>query len=167
MSAFVRFAPDVKQVIFMSHAILLEKIQHNKPNLREITMKILIVMIKRDKSSQSLLPELLRRFKNKNIKIACFSLEVALDALRNSLLTDEATLRSIFKSMQDLVGHTNKEIKEVAIEIMIEIYKLSQDDASAFIRNLKSLRPIQLKEIKDMLQDIVKLPNTVNLFAKD
>jgi beta-glucosidase-like glycosyl hydrolase len=69
--------------------------------------------------------------------------------------------------MQDLVGHTNKEVKEVAIEIMIEIYKLSQDDASAFIRNLKSLRPIQLKEIKDMLQDIVKLPNTVNLFAKD
>ena len=93
LSAYVRFAPDVKQVIFMSHAILLEKIQHNKPNLREITMKILIVMIKRDKSSQSLLPELLRRFKNKNIKIACFSLEVALDSLRNSLLTDETTLR--------------------------------------------------------------------------
>lgn len=48
MHAYVRFAPDIKQVIFMSHAILLEKIQHNKPNLREITMKILITMIRRD-----------------------------------------------------------------------------------------------------------------------
>lgn len=78
-------------------------------------------------------------------------MEVVLDALRNSLLIEEAILRQIFKSMQDLVGHTNKEIKEVAIEIMIEIYKVCQDDSSAFIRNLKSLRPIQLKEIKDIL----------------
>lgn len=82
----------------MSHAILLEKIQHNKPNLREITMKILITMIRRDKF-QSLLPELLRRFKNKNIKIGCFSMEVIVDALRNSLMNDENSLKSIFKGV--------------------------------------------------------------------
>ena len=88
-------------------------------------MKILNIMVKRDKTPLSLLPELLRRFKNKNIKIARFSMEVVLEALRNTLLIDEPTLRLIFKTMQDLVGHNNKEIKEVAIEIMIEIYKVS------------------------------------------
>lgn len=48
--AFVRFTADIKQVIFMVHGILLEKVQHNKPNLRDITMKILICIIKRDKT---------------------------------------------------------------------------------------------------------------------
>jgi hypothetical protein len=104
-------------------------------------MKILIAMIRKDKI-QSLLPELLRRFKNKNIKIACFSMEVIVDALRNSLLNDENSLRQIFKGVQDLVGHTNKELKEVAIEILIQIFKVSVDDVSSFIRNLKALRPI-------------------------
>lgn len=131
-------------------------------------MKILITMIRRDKF-QSLLPELLRRFKNKNIKIGCFSMEVVVDSLRNNLLNDENSLRSFFKGVQDLVGHNNKELKDVAIEILIEIYKLCNDDPSAFIRNLKSLRPIQLKEVKDLLQEIEKnkVPNLVNLFAKE
>ncbi len=96
-------------------------------------------------------------------------MEVVVDSLRNNLLNDENSLRSIFKGVQDLVGHTNKELKDVAIDILIEIYKLCQDDSSAFIRNLKSLRPIQLKEVKDLLQEIEKnkVPNLVNLFAKE
>lgn len=153
----------------MSHAILLEKIQHNKPNLREITMKILITMLRRDKQQSLVLPELLRRFRNKNIKIGCFAMEVVVDALRNSLLTDETSLRVIFKGVQELVGHTNKELKDVAIEVLIEVYKVSVDDSNAFIRNLKALRPIQLKEVKDLLQEIEKLqtPSLVNLFPKE
>lgn len=96
-------------------------------------------------------------------------MEVVVDSLRNNLLNDENSLRSFFKGVQDLVGHNNKELKDVAIEILIEIYKLCNDDPSAFIRNLKSLRPIQLKEVKDLLQEIEKnkVPNLVNLFAKE
>ena len=40
--AYVRFAPDIKQVIFTVNGILLEKIQHIKPNFKDITLKILI-----------------------------------------------------------------------------------------------------------------------------
>ena len=96
---FVRYSQDIKQVTFMVHVILLEKIQHNKPNLREITNKILLTMIKRDKTQSVLAPELFRRFKNKNIKIAIFSMETVVLALRSGLLSDEATLRQIFKSV--------------------------------------------------------------------
>lgn len=96
-------------------------------------------------------------------------MEVVVDALRNNLMNDENSLRLIFKGIQDIVSHTNKELKDVAIEILIEIYKMSQDDSSAFIRNLKSLRPIQLKEVKDLLQEIEKNKqgNLINLFAKE
>ena len=45
-------------------------------------MKILLSMIKRDKT-QIIIPELVKRFKNKNIKIACFSMEVISEAFKN------------------------------------------------------------------------------------
>ncbi len=69
-------------------------------------------------------------------------METVILALRSSLFSDEATLRQIFKSVQDQVSHTNKEAKDTAIDLIKEIYKLTADDASAYIRNLKSLRPI-------------------------
>ncbi len=56
-------------------------------------MKILITMIKKDKTQTILAPELFRRFKNKNIKIALFSMEVVVEAIRNGNFNDEATLR--------------------------------------------------------------------------
>ena len=58
-------------------------------------------------------------------------------------------------------------MKDTAIELIKEIYKLTADDASAYIRNLKSLRPIQLKEIKDILSEIDKTSVSIHLFAKD
>ena len=51
-------------------------------------MKILLAILKKDKS-QSLLPELLKRFKNKNTKIATFAMEVVADALKSSIIVDE------------------------------------------------------------------------------
>lgn len=56
-------------------------------------MKTLITMIKRDKTQSILAPELFRRFKNKNIKIALFSMEVVQEALRNGNFNDEGSLR--------------------------------------------------------------------------
>jgi hypothetical protein len=47
------------------------------------------------------------------------------------------------------------------------LYKLTADDASAYIRNLKSLRPIQLKEIKDLLSEVDKTAASIHLFSKD
>ena len=94
-------------------------------------------------------------------------MELVILALRSGLFSDEATLRQIFKSVQDQVSHTNKEVKDTAIELIKEIYKLTADDASAYIRNLKSLRPIQLKEIKDLLSEVEKTASSIHLFAKD
>lgn len=41
---------------------------------------------------------------------------------------------------------------------MKEIFKYCTDDAATFTKNLKALRPIQVKEVKDMLEELEKAP---------
>lgn len=78
----MRFSPEIRAVSFQVHSILLDKVQLNKPTFKEITMKILMCILRRDRAT-SVLPELLRRFKNKNSKVATFAMEVILEALKN------------------------------------------------------------------------------------
>jgi len=111
-----------------------------------------MAMLKRDKS-QTINPELLKRFRNKNVKIASFSLEMAGEALRSGLLGDETNLRAIFKAVSGNAGHTNKEVRDAAIEVIRQIYRLTSDDIGVFTKHLTGLRPIQLKEISDLLQE--------------
>lgn len=126
-------------------------------------MKILLAMIKKDKP-QSLLPELLKRFKNKNTKIATFSNEVVVEALKSSSLIDEQALRTIFKATQENLGHSNKELRDISIELVKQIYRLCEDEIAVFTKNFKNLRPVQLKEIKDLLSDEEKLKTKIVLF---
>ena len=79
----------------------------------------------------------MRRFRNKNIKLACFSIEVAVEALRNQLLNDENSLRALFKALSENVGHTNKELRSISIECVREIFRLCTEDAAIFVANLK------------------------------
>lgn len=48
LHSYVRFASDIKAVTHATHNFLLEKVQTNKPNFRDITLKILIGMLRRD-----------------------------------------------------------------------------------------------------------------------
>ena len=48
-------------------------------------------------------------------------MKIVVLALSSGDLFDEATLRKIFKSVQDQVPHTNKEVKHTAIELIKEI----------------------------------------------
>ncbi len=126
-------------------------------------MKILLAILKKDKS-QSLLPELLKRFKNKNTKIATFAMEVVTEALKSSILVDEQAIKSLFKSTQESLGHSNKELRDISLELIKQIYKLCEDDLSVFMKNIKNLRPVQQKEIKDLLADEEKLKTKLVLF---
>ena len=47
LHSFVRFGHDIKAVAFATHNHLLEKIQTNKPNFKDITNKILLTMLRR------------------------------------------------------------------------------------------------------------------------
>lgn len=62
-----------------------------------------------------MLPEILKRFKNKNTKIATFAGESVVECLKAQLLNDDQTLKSLFKACQDNLGNPNKELKDVTI----------------------------------------------------
>lgn len=58
--------------------------------------------------------------------------------------------------MTDSIYNSNKEIKDSALVLLKELYSHCDDDAVTFVRNLKNLRPVQAKEVKDMLQETEK-----------
>jgi hypothetical protein len=69
-------------------------------------------------------------------------MEIILEAFQNNILTDEASLKLIFKAMTDSIYNSNKEIKDSAIVLLKELYSHCDDDALTFVRNLKNLRPV-------------------------
>ena len=64
LHSYVRFSQDIKAVTFASHNYLLEKVQTNKPNFKDITNKILLTMLRRGQAP-IIIPELLKRFQSR------------------------------------------------------------------------------------------------------
>jgi hypothetical protein len=86
--SFVKFATSIKAVSFATHNTLLEKLQTNKPNLKEISTKILLTMLRRDQAS-FLFPELIKRFKSKNSRTSLFALHVINEAFKSNTAVEE------------------------------------------------------------------------------
>jgi hypothetical protein len=85
---------------FTIHNFLLEKVQHNKANFRDITLKILICMMRREQSS-FLYPELFKRFRFKNVQVANFAILVVVESFKTEeeKVTHDVNLRQMFKSV--------------------------------------------------------------------
>ena len=43
--SYVKYCQDIKSVTFSCHSYLLDKIQHNKPNLRDVSQRTLLCML--------------------------------------------------------------------------------------------------------------------------
>ena len=137
---YVKLGKDIKSVTFACHSYLLDKIQHNKPNLKDITQRILQTMLKR---GENIIPEILKRFRSKNSKAICFYLGILLQAINESSVSvQDINLKMVFKSTHELLGHQNKEIREDALHIMFYVYEHCEDDLNTFVSNLKNLRPV-------------------------
>lgn len=75
----------------------------------------------------------------------------------------------VFKNANDLLSNPNKDIRDSAFNIMVYVYKHCEDDLNTLISNLKNLRPVQLKEIKEQLSAVDKNYSSeylVKLFEK-
>ena len=79
MHSFVKMALDIKAVTFASHNYLLEKAPTHKTNYRDICLKIVLVMLKKEQATM-LFPELIKRMKSTSQKIASFSSHVINEA---------------------------------------------------------------------------------------
>lgn len=63
MHTYAQFALDIKSVTFASHNYILEKAPTNKTNVRDICLKIVLLMLRRDQSAM-MYPELTKRIKS-------------------------------------------------------------------------------------------------------
>lgn len=109
---------------------------------------------------ENIVPEILKRFKNKNTKILNFCLSTMNQALmQNFLSIQDANLKMIFKYTHELLGHSAKEIRDLAIQLISIVYENCEDDLDTFCSNCKGLRPVQLKDLKEQLATLEKNSN--------
>lgn len=141
--SYVKHGKDIKSVTFACHSYLLDKIQHNKPNFKDITQRILQQMLMRNNTQQNIVPELLKRFKSKNRGALNFCLGVMNAAVsENNITVQDANLKLIYKATHDLLGHSSKEIRDSAVKLILFVYENCEDDLNTFVSHLTSLRPV-------------------------
>jgi hypothetical protein len=108
--------------------------------LSDVTQRILQQMLIR---KQNIFPEILKRLKTKNSKSLVFYLNVINQALASqNFSVQDANLKLIFKSSNELLGHNIKEIRDQANQLIVFIYQNSEDDIETLCHNLTSLRPV-------------------------
>lgn len=100
----MQYSLDIKNVTFCTHNYLLEKVQTTKPNFRDITLKILLTMLEREQTN-IVMPELLKRFRSKNPKLANFALHVVNEAFNAKVAEDEINIAHVFKNLQPNLCH--------------------------------------------------------------
>lgn len=82
---YVKHASDIKNVTFACHNYLLEKINLTNKNFRDLLTKIILCMLSRlHGSSNTMLPELLKRFKSPKPQTATFCMQVLLEGFKSN-----------------------------------------------------------------------------------
>ena len=89
---------------------------------------------------ENIVPEILKRFKSKNSKVIQFCLDLVNGAfVGGELSAQDVNLKMLFKSSHDLLGHSIKETRDSAIQLITFVYEHCEDDLNTFCSNLKGL----------------------------
>ena len=113
---------------------------------------------------------MLKRFKSGNPKMTAFCVEGLIRAFETrSLHLQDANLRLMFKFTHDMLAHSSRELRDLAHALMAHIYENCEDELGAFCANVKSLRPVQQKELREALAEHTKKEGDylVRLFSGD
>ena len=85
LHTYVKYAPDIKSVTFACHNYLLEKMNLTNKNFRDLLTKIILCMLTRLSGSQNtMLPEMLKRFKSPKPQAATFCMQVLLEGFKQN-----------------------------------------------------------------------------------
>jgi len=60
-------------------------------------------------------------------------------------------MKMVFRTIQDSLSQKNKELRDLAMQILTQVYTRCADDVSTFLAHCQGLRPVQAKEIKEVL----------------
>ena len=78
------------------------------------------------------------------------------DCVKNEHLIEELNLRQVFKACAGNLKHQNKDIRAAVLELLRQLYVHTQDDEEVFVSHLQNLRPVQEKEVREMLRGSAK-----------
>ena len=103
---------------------LMDKLVLNKKNIQNNILEILDKLIESDEA-YSIPHEILKRLENKNHKFLNQLLLILLKYVKRG--PDEITIRTLFKAMVPLLTHSNKETRQLALEIVRVLYSYVEE----------------------------------------
>jgi len=125
---------------------LMDKLVLNKKNIQNLILEILDKLIEGDEA-YSIPQEILKRLDNKNHKFLNQLLLILLKYVKKG--SDDSTIRVLFKAMVPLLTHSNKETRQLALEIVRVLYSYVEES----FKEMKdfafgNLRHAHLKELE-------------------
>eukprot|EP00795_Rhopilema_esculentum_P011233 gene11233-21420_t len=120
------------------------KVLNSKPKLKQLGMDICLMYIELEKQ-EVVMEELINGFSNKQPKVVAACVSLTNQALRE-FGGKVITMKPIVKSLQKLLEHQDKTVREEAKSLAVELYKWIRD---ALRPQLSSIKPVQLKELED------------------
>ena len=101
--------------------------------------------------------------KSNQAKIASFAMHVINENFKTgSKKLEELSLRNVFRMIQDNLSQKNKELRDLAMQILQHVYVRCGDDISTLVSNCKNLRPVQIKEYTEALGKLDKSSKPVH-----
>jgi creatinine amidohydrolase/Fe(II)-dependent formamide hydrolase-like protein len=79
-----------------------------------------------------------------------------IEAFKAEAAIEEINLRTLFKAIQGNLGHSNKELRDMSVVLLHNVYMNCGDDVHTVVGHCKNMRPIQSKEIKEQLSKLNK-----------
>lgn len=128
---------------------LVQKCPLTKQKCGELVSSIVIKMLQRD-TEAVLFGHLIKRFYAKNPKEGCFAMACVRQTL-GTIQINDITAKQLFKAVKKAMGHHIAEVRTVGQLLTADFYCYLTEPLELFVEDLGSLKPLQLKEVKDLL----------------
>lgn len=133
----------------------------SRTKTREKGMEILMLYIELEKQEQ-VLEELLKGLTNKQPKIVAACLEVIASAVRD-FGSKIITLKPVVRSVPKVLEHSDKNVREKAKQLAIDLYRWI---GPAIKPSLQNIKPVQLKELEEEFEKLPTKPPKQVRFLK-
>ncbi|XP_071485290.1 cytoskeleton-associated protein 5-like [Diadema antillarum] len=150
-----------KTVGEVTAGVVAKCLNSSRTKTKEKGMEILMVYIELEKQEQ-VTEELLKGLTNKQPKIVAACLEVLASAVRE-FGSKVITLKPVVKSVPKILEHSDKNVREKAKLLAIELYRWI---GAAIKPSLQNIKPVQLKELEEEFEKLPTKPPKQTRFLK-
>ncbi|XP_071956177.1 cytoskeleton-associated protein 5-A-like isoform X2 [Antedon mediterranea] len=135
----------------VSSGVVLKCLNSSRTKTKEKGIEILMVCIELEKQ-EVVVEEVMKGLTNKQPKIVAACVLVLRTAIGN-FGSKIISLKPIVKSLPKLFEHSDKNVREEAKQLAVEIYRWI---GAVFMPSLQNIKPVQMKELEEEFE---KIPN--------